>query len=244
MKEIITFILILVILTLSPLWGGPGRGCYAQELQPNATEALLEVIYKHPDTDQPIPNGTIILEDVKTKERKTFQTDDKGRFQVIFSQGKKYKIYVKSEGQLTGFDDLLDIPKADGPYIYTYTIYKPIFKYFKTKTYVLNIRFETGKSTLSPESYAYLNQFYDTLNTNPDMVVEIGGHTDNVGDAHSNQKLSEARANIARTYLIEKGIAPGRITAVGYGEMRPIASNETPEGRQKNRRTEVKILSE
>ena len=76
------------------------------------------------------------------------------------------------------------------------------------------------------------------------MVVEIGGHTDNVGDNYSNQKLSEARANVVRTYLLEKGIAPGRITAVGYGETRPVASNDTPEGRQQNRRTEVKILNE
>jgi len=229
MKQTITFMLLLI-----------SSSTLAQELQPSATEALLEVIYKDQDTEHPIPNTTIILEDIKTKERKTFKTDDKGSFKAIFSQGKKYKIYVKSESRLTEFDNLLELPKAEGSYIYTYTIFKPLF----FKTYVLDIQFETGKSILFSGSSIYLDQFYDTLNTNPDMVVEIGGHTDNVGDNYSNQKLSEARANVVRTYLLKKGITPDRITAVGYGESLPITSNNTPEGRQRNRRTEVKILNE
>jgi len=74
------------------------------------------------------------------------------------------------------------------------------------------------------------------------MKIEIGGHTDDVGEDAANQKLSKDRANAVRNYLL-KEIEPERVTAVGYGESKPIAYNDTPEGRQKNRRTEVRILA-
>ena len=74
------------------------------------------------------------------------------------------------------------------------------------------------------------------------MVIEISGHTDNVGDVEVNQRLSESRAKAVRAYLLKKGISGERVRAVGHGESQPIASNDTDEGKQKNRRTEVRIL--
>jgi len=76
------------------------------------------------------------------------------------------------------------------------------------------------------------------------LVVEIAGHTDSTASAETNQKLSENRAQSVRNYLIKKGINKERITAVGYGETQPVADNGTEEGRQKNRRTEVRIIRE
>lgn len=77
----------------------------------------------------------------------------------------------------------------------------------------------------------------------PRLRVELAGHTDNVGDAAANLLLSNARADKVKTYLVEKGVASARMIAKGYGQDAPLESNDTPAGRRKNRRTELKILS-
>ncbi len=105
-----------------------------------------------------------------------------------------------------------------------------------------NIFFETARSRLRPESRMELDQMVQTLKENPTMRVELSGHTDSEGTEATNQKLSQDRSNAVRTYLIEKGIDPGRVQSVGYGESRPVATNDTPEGRQANRRVEFTIL--
>ncbi len=104
------------------------------------------------------------------------------------------------------------------------------------------ITFATGKSEITPQSENTLRKALKTLQTYSDISVEISGHTDNVGSDASNQKLSERRANAVRDWLIREGISPDRITAVGYGESQPTATNDTPEGRQKNRRIEFKRI--
>jgi outer membrane protein OmpA-like peptidoglycan-associated protein len=76
------------------------------------------------------------------------------------------------------------------------------------------------------------------------MVVEISGHTDNVGNPADNMILSQDRANTVRNYLIKKGVESNRVTAVGFGDTKPVADNITSQGRQMNRRTEVKIIKE
>lgn len=102
------------------------------------------------------------------------------------------------------------------------------------------ITFATGKADIKPESENTLRKALKTLETYPDISVEISGYTDNVGSESSNQRLSERRANAVRDWLIRQGINASRITAVGYGESNPIAPNDTPEGKQKNRRIEFK----
>ena len=81
------------------------------------------------------------------------------------------------------------------------------------------------------------------LKSNPTTVVELSGHTDSAGDDNANRTLSQARAQAVVDYLSNKGISSSAMTAKGYGETSPIETNETPEGRQANRRTELKILS-
>ncbi len=104
------------------------------------------------------------------------------------------------------------------------------------------ITFSTGKADITPESENTLRKALKTLETYSDITVEIAGYTDDVGSATSNQKLSEKRANSVRDWLVREGIDPTRIEARGYGESNPIASNDTPEGRQKNRRIEFKRI--
>jgi outer membrane protein OmpA-like peptidoglycan-associated protein len=102
------------------------------------------------------------------------------------------------------------------------------------------IQFEFNKAVIKPESESVLIQAYTSLNDHPEIFVEISGHTDAIGSDEYNQKLSERRAESVRQWMLNKGIAPNRLTAVGYGESRPIASNDTEEGRALNRRIEFK----
>ena len=103
-----------------------------------------------------------------------------------------------------------------------------------------DIFFDFGKATLTEKSKTELNKLVDIMNRS-DIIIELGGHTDDVGSPESNKQLSQNRVNSVRDYLVSKGNDTGRIAAVGYGEERPVASNETEEGRKINRRVEVQI---
>jgi OOP family OmpA-OmpF porin len=103
----------------------------------------------------------------------------------------------------------------------------------------LYLNFDTGSATLQASSNSQIDQIAAMLKAAPSLNVEIGGHTDNVGNAAANQKLSEARAAAVATALTSRGIPSSRITAVGYGQTTPIADNRTEDGRAKNRRVEL-----
>lgn len=105
-----------------------------------------------------------------------------------------------------------------------------------------NIFFETASYGLLPASTVELEKLVQLLKVNVDMRIEVGGHTDNMGNDAANQKLSEQRANAVRSYLVSHGIEGTRIVAKGYGETKPVATNDTEEGRAQNRRTEVTVL--
>lgn len=100
------------------------------------------------------------------------------------------------------------------------------------------VMFETGKAVLKPESDAVLDVVKQYLEAKPAItLLRIEGHTDNVGIAADNQKLSEARSMAVAQWLIGKGISCKRLLPVGFGQDKPIADNKTPEGREQNRRT-------
>ncbi len=102
------------------------------------------------------------------------------------------------------------------------------------------VYFDTGKDVIKPESKTKLDELLPILSKYPKMNLVVEGHTDNVGDDASNLKLSQDRVNAVKKYLVEKGIAASRISAVGYGEKRPVATNDTDAGRAQNRRVEIK----
>jgi outer membrane protein OmpA-like peptidoglycan-associated protein len=104
------------------------------------------------------------------------------------------------------------------------------------------ITFETGKSDITPESGVVLQGALKTMQTYPDIIVEISGHTDDVGSASSNQTLSQRRADSVRFWLISNGINPDRIIAKGYGEEFPRVPNDSPENKRMNRRIEFKRI--
>ncbi len=105
------------------------------------------------------------------------------------------------------------------------------------------VTFETGSAQLTADSKYELDNVVKAMSDFPAVVIEVGGHTDNVGDPASNQALSAQRADAVKTYLSGKGITPARMIARGYGDTKPTADNETAENRAKNRRTELKVVS-
>ena len=104
------------------------------------------------------------------------------------------------------------------------------------------VSFKTNSEVLDSSSYQRLDKAVATLKNNPGTNVIVAGHTDSSGDAAYNQSLSEKRANMVRNYLIEKGVDGSRLSARGYGETEPVASNNSAAGRAKNRRVELRIL--
>jgi len=101
------------------------------------------------------------------------------------------------------------------------------------------IQFETGKSTIKAQAYRALDDVVAVLKRNTTLRVEIQGHTDNIGSEASNRKLSENRARAVMEYLVKKGVQAERLSAAGYGFSVPIASNDTQQGRTRNRRVEL-----
>ncbi len=104
------------------------------------------------------------------------------------------------------------------------------------------VEFATNEAVIRPQYEAELEAVVDVLLQNPHVKVQIQGHTDSVGDANYNQQLSEARAKSVMAYLVDKGIDRKRLSAIGMGETRPIASNDSAAGRDRNRRVELKPL--
>jgi len=107
---------------------------------------------------------------------------------------------------------------------------------------VKGLLFDFNKADIKPKYYKNLDEVVKVLKANPRLKVEIQGHTDNIGSAAYNMKLSLKRAQAVANYLIKHGISPSRLKVKGYGFTRPIASNDTPEGRALNRRVQIKPL--
>jgi outer membrane protein OmpA-like peptidoglycan-associated protein len=155
--------------------------------------------------------------------------------------GDKYEIFIMGFKDSTSYN-VLDIP-ALGPNAFYKNPFRMQIEFDPPKTFVLeNVEFDFGKATLRPASYKTLDELVEYLQRKSDEKIEIGGHTDNVGSEAKNKILSLERAKSIVAYLIAKGIDAGRLTAKGYGSMEPIEENTTEQGRQKNRRSEVKIL--
>ena len=169
-------------------------------------------------------------------------TDSLGKFSFRLPVGDKYEIYILGFKDSTKNENILTIPPTTGNAYYKNPFVVDI-SHLPAKSFVLDdCNFETGKADLKEESFKVIDELVAYLKRKEDERIELGGHTDNVGTAKSNQVLSEARANTVRDYLLSKGIDPNRVTAKGYGLTVPIASNKTADGRAQNRRTEVKIL--
>ncbi len=183
-----------------------------------------------------------IVDNEANKVIATFKSNSKtGRYLVSLPAGKNYGIAVKKENYLFHSENF-DIPKTSA--------FQTVEKNIELKNLAVgnkivlkNIFFDLDKATLRPESTAELNRLIKLMNDVPTLKIELGGHTDSQGSSSYNQSLSERRAKAVVDFVTKAGIAGGRLVSAGYGEEQPIATNETKEGRQLNRRTEFKILA-
>ncbi len=210
-----------------------------QPLKATKTEALLTVrVENEKHIAQEGERVTMISP--KTNKEYSGVTNAQGSFDVLIPKGETYRVKYRNFGQDEDYAKL-PIPLAkDTELTFEFTII-----YTMPKVYTLrNTYFDTGKSTIRPESYKELNNLAEFMLTKKSLVIEIAGHTDNVGKPGDNQVLSESRAKSVKTYLISKGIAPERVQSKGYGDTQPVASNASEEGKQQNRRTEVRIIKE
>jgi outer membrane protein OmpA-like peptidoglycan-associated protein len=215
-----------------------GSHLFAQKLEPTQLEALLK-IHVSDFGNKPRINDIIILKATKTSKEYQCVTDNNGYSELLVPKGDTYLISYKSISKEEKYNSLI-IPQLSG--MITSTL---IIKYEPAKTITLeNVYFDFNKSTLKPTSFESLNELADFMKIKTTLVIEISGHTDDVGDETYNKVLSQARAESVRDYLIKKGIAADRLIAKGYGDEQPIAGNDDDEGRQKNRRTEIRIISE
>ena len=168
-------------------------------------------------------------------------SDQNGKFNIALPGPDVYEIKIQTIGKDQDYSTI-ELPKlAAGQ---GYGIMKLTIKFELPKTFTLdNVLFDSGKSTLKTSSYTELDELVEFLKLKEKVTIEVAGHTDDVGSDDSNMKLSQARADAVRKYLISKGVDASRIVAVGYGETQPVDDNSTEEGRKKNRRTEVRITS-
>lgn len=164
-----------------------------------------------------------------------------GRYLVSLPSGRNYGIAVKAEDYLF-YSENFDIPEATG---YQEVIKDVVLSRvgIGSRIVLRNIFFDFGKASLRETSFPELNRLVTLMEAYPRMKIEIGGHTDNVGSLGFNTKLSEDRAKSVVDYLIEKGISKDRLSYKGYAFTEPIATNDTEEGRQQNRRVEFKVIS-
>ncbi|CAG5078243.1 OmpA family protein [Parvicella tangerina] len=164
-----------------------------------------------------------------------------GEYKIVLPYGKKYD-FSANAANFIGISETMDLTEVGEYKEIVRDLYLVPIEVGSTVR-LNNIFFETGKSELKDESYNELNRVVELLNQNPAMTIELSGHTDNVGNAASNKKLSQDRAASCKTYLVEQGIDESRLKAVGYGEDKPVASNDTAEGQAQNRRVEFTILT-
>jgi outer membrane protein OmpA-like peptidoglycan-associated protein len=164
-----------------------------------------------------------------------------GEFLVSIPVNSNYMLNVSKNGYLFFSENftLKDTYQADNPYLKDIPL-QPL----KTGNRIIlkNVFYETDSYALKKESSVELNKVVRLLQTHPKIKIEISGHTDNTGNSDYNRKLSENRARTVVEYLISASVKAERIVSRGYGMNRPVASNDTDEGRAQNRRTELQII--
>jgi OOP family OmpA-OmpF porin len=199
-------------------------------------------------TGKPV-EATIIYEDLESGEEVGTATTNPltGEYKIILPKGKKYSWRAVAPNFIAEGENIdLTDSTADGKSKDFSDINNRSLKMIPIEEGQIvrlnNIFFATGKSALSSESFPELNRIAITMTDNKTLFIELGGHTDNTGSDEFNLRLSQDRADSVREYLIGKGIEPDRVASKGYGETVPVAKNDTPEGQQRNRRVEFKIL--
>ena len=193
------------------------------------------------ETGKPV-GAKLDLANLNEDERLSFTSDVRnGQFLVALAINSTYAMTVKAEGYLI-HSETFTLPEqmpSNG-----YAVDVKLNKITEGTSIVLkNVFFDLDKDVLKPQSIPELKELAIFLKSNPDLKIEVAGFTDNQGDDAHNADLSNRRSQAVKDFLVKtESIDSSRITTKGYGAANPIASNETEEGRAKNRRTEFKVI--
>jgi outer membrane protein OmpA-like peptidoglycan-associated protein len=190
-------------------------------------------------------SGYIIFEDlISGSQVGKCRIGKNGYYYIILPSGKRYSYYIDAAG-FYPLSRIADFTSPAQDLILNDNITLVSLDEMTEQELSIrinNIFFDYNESTLKPESFLELDRLYNVLSSNSDINVEISGHTDNVGSDEYNIKLSQSRSEAVKEYLVKKGINTNRIISKGYGKSNPVATNDTEEGKQLNRRVEFKIL--
>jgi outer membrane protein OmpA-like peptidoglycan-associated protein len=209
---------------------------------PQNTVLILKGTVTDADNGQPVAATLRIVSNTRNEVISNQESNSAtGKYLTTLPSGGNYAIFVEAPNYLFHSEHFDVIQGAESQEIIRDVKLKHIRR---GQTIVLkNIFFDNDKYTLRPESQAELQELIQTLTENPALKISINGHTDSNAPDDYNQTLSENRARAVVEYLVQHGIAADRLQSKGYGETQPIDTNDTPEGRQNNRRTEFEILS-
>ena len=226
--------------------GYGGFDVYSFELYPEARPTAVTYmrgVVRDMVTKQPL-QANFELVNLETGKKIASSKSDalKGDFMIIIPTDSRLSLTVEKNGYLF-YSDNFYVKSGN------YSSIKPFLKNvdlspIKTGERIVlkNVFFDSRSYSLKSESTTELNKLYDLLKKNKNLRIEIGGHTDNIGDDDYNMKLSKDRARAVMDYLVKKGIDKSRLSAKGYGETHPVGDNSTDEGRAQNRRTEIKVI--
>lgn len=191
-------------------------------------------------TSEGLPSA-VELTDIKSGNLiSKIQTDEDGNYLVTLPVGKDYAFNINRKGYLFYSDNFSLTKNTDS----VFTVNIPLQPIEKGAAIVLkNIFFETGKFELQNESKSELDKLVALLNDNPNLKIQIDGHTDNTGQEKDNLQLSNNRAKSVVGYLLSKGINTQRLTYKGFGSTKPVADNSSELGKAQNRRTELSVIS-
>jgi outer membrane protein OmpA-like peptidoglycan-associated protein/tetratricopeptide (TPR) repeat protein len=201
------------------------------------------------DPAKPLSGATVTITDADNKTVFTKTLGDDGNYSFTLEDYLNVKVKAEATGFFSKSADV-NVPAdmEEEKTSYPELCLQPEPPQVNETFVVQNVYYDFNKSSLKTESYPALDEIVRMLNTYPAMVIELSAHTDNIGSTAYNQKLSEARAKSVVAYLVSKGIDESRLKAKGYGESMPIEPNKNPNGsdnptgREKNRRTEFKVL--
>src|SRR3954454_8411784 len=211
------------------------HGAAKSKIAATKTEAAMKFFVTDKESG-PIKDVVICLTSPTSAKYCTDETDADGYAEVLVPVGQKYDVTYLSlgGGDIATSVSVTNEPKQNIKLTLRYKRPPP-----RTPFVLKGVNFDTGTAVLRSDSESRLDLVVDFMKRRKSAVVEISGHTDNVGKPKTNKALSMKRARACRDYLISKGIEGSRITAVGFGGERPTVPNDSDENRQKNRRIEV-----
>jgi len=223
-KKIILFLILLNHLII------------AQNSEINSDLARTTITIKN-EFNIPYPNTRILIKG--STKNYTFISDIQGNGIIDLKKGEEFRVSCFVNGEEFKFDEVIYIEKnkniISANIDLQFDLYESIFE-------IKNLNFKTAKYNIEEKYFQELDNLKSLLVNENEIKIEIAGHTDNNGSELANQLLSENRAKSVKSYLVKNGIDKLRINYVGYGEKQPIANNNSKQGREKNRRIEIRIL--